>query len=246
MAQQYTDISLIDVDPHNPRGTVGDVADLVASLRVRGQEDPVQLIPKPAGRFWLHEGHRRLKALRELGETQVWYIERQFTDDRDRLLSQGTLHLHRVNFDPIAWADYLHRLYWRHDMSRIDLAHHLGRSTDWVRDTMSLVHLDPQEKREVTAGILSKGEALYRLRNRRATASGYALPDPPKKHFPEEAHFTSRHPLAPIVKARCVASSEDHTGRRMIGGVGCGACWEQAIRDDAVTNAARPTLAVAA
>lgn len=246
MAQQFLDITLIDVDPHNPRGAVGDVSDLKASIRVRGQEDPVQLIPKGGGRYWLHEGHRRRKALLELGQTQIWYIEREFDTDRDRLLSQGTLHLHRVDFDPIAWADYLHRLYWHHNMSRVDLAHHLGRSTRWVRDTMSLVHLDPQEKREVTAGILSKGEALYRLGNRRAKLTNTAPPAAPRQHAPAERHLTSRHPLARSVKARCVASGREHAARVKIGKVGCGQCWEHEIRADATAAARSGTSLVLA
>jgi ParB/RepB/Spo0J family partition protein len=245
VAQQFTDINLIDVDPQNPRGAVTDVAALVASIRVRGQEDPVQLIPKPDGRYWLHEGHRRLAALLELGRTQVWYIERHFASERDRILSQGTLHLHRVDFDPIAWAEYLHRLYWKHQMNRQDLAHHLGRSTNWVRETMALAHLEPQEKHAVTAGTLTKGEALWRLGSRRAELTGAAPPPPRKPAAPKDTHFTSRHPLARTVRDRCVASGEQHATRRKIGGVGCGHCWEHVIRDDATATLARPVMLAA-
>lgn len=241
----YVDIDLIDVDPDNPRGAdVGDVCDLVASMRVRGQEDPIHLIPKPDGRFWLHEGHRRRKAMLELGYDRAWYVERHFDSDLARLLSQGTLHLHRVDFDPMAWARYLHRLYWNHRQNRQQLAHQLGRSTKWVRDTMSLVHLEKFEQDELSAGLMTKGEALWRLGNRRALRAG-APPPAPKTTRARERHFTSSHPLARDVKARCASYGEDHADRTKIGDVGCGACWEHAIRADAAKAPPRPALVAA-
>jgi ParB/RepB/Spo0J family partition protein len=237
VTQQFADITLIDVDPDNPRGEVGDVTELAASMRVRGQEDPVQLIAKPGGRFWLHEGHRRRKAALQAGLTRLWYVEKTFTADRDRLLSQGVLHLHRVDFDPIAWANYLHRLYWDHAMTREAIAHHLGRSPNWVRDTVALYHLESEEKRAVAAGQLSKGEALWRLKNRRTRPGTTTVPVPATPACKPEPYFTDRHPLAHAVKKRCASSGAEHVGRIKIGKVGCGECWEDTIRDDARADA---------
>jgi DNA-binding CsgD family transcriptional regulator len=51
------------------------------------------------------------------------------------------------------------------------------------------------------------------------------------------SHFSSKHPLAGVVARLC----DEHLGelrmrlvaaRGLIGGVGCGACWERAIRND--------------
>jgi hypothetical protein len=47
------------------------------------------------------------------------------------------------------------------------------------------------------------------------------------------------------VKTRCASYSKEHTARMKIGGVGCGQCWEDTIRDDAIAAAVRPMLAAA-
>ncbi len=252
MAEQlFVNLSLIDVDPDNPRGyfDASDVREMIVSLRAVGQQEPVQLIPQANGRFLLHEGARRLTAMRQLGWTEVWYIERHFASDRERWLSQGTMHIHRANFGEMAWARYLHRLYWQAQMNRQEIAFHLGRSQRWVRQTMSLVYLKDTEQQALTAGLLTKGEALLRLDTRRALKNGTPQPPAPtpapKVPRQREAHLTGRHPLGQDVKTRCASSGHGTLGRPMIGGVGCGECWEHTIRVDALAAAARPALAAA-
>ncbi|MFE3838675.1 ParB N-terminal domain-containing protein [Pseudogemmobacter sonorensis] len=48
----------------------GDMEDLIASIRARGQQAPVELVAQDGGRYGLISGWRRLRALRQLhGET---------------------------------------------------------------------------------------------------------------------------------------------------------------------------------
>ena len=46
----------------------------------------------------------------------------------------------------------------------------------------------------------------------------------------EPDHFTTGHRLAREARALCDA--REHTGRRRVGKVACGQCWETVIRQD--------------
>jgi ParB family chromosome partitioning protein len=237
----------IDVDPVNPRGDVGDVTDLKLSIAQRGLQAPIEIIPKGNGRYDLFEGHRRRQALLELGKSQTPAIVKTFATEKARLLAQGTIHAHRRNFNPMAWARYLHRLYWDHKMTREQIAFELGVSPAWVRDTLSFVHLTETEQRDLEAGLLTRKKALTRLAARRAALAGKPAPQPktPAQRRPAgEPYLNGGHRLAEQVAAHCASGGMEHAASPKIGGVGCGHCWEHVIRADALT-VARPTLVAA-
>jgi ParB/RepB/Spo0J family partition protein len=242
------DLNLIDDDPKNPRGTdVGDVAGLKISIAHDGLQNPLQVIELPGGRFRLFEGHRRRKALEELGAAKAPALIRRFDSELDRVVSQGAMHTHAVDWDPMAWARFLYRLFDEFNLNRNDIAHRLGKSPVWVRDTMSFVHLTPTEQRALADRRMSRRDALRRLANRRAIRDGNPAPavTVPKQRARKitEPHLNLAHRLAEQVAARCASGGLQHAARPKIGGVGCGVCWEQVIAADAITDATRPALA---
>jgi ParB/RepB/Spo0J family partition protein len=249
------ELAVVADDPANPRGDVGDVTDLRLSIAQRGLQAPIEVIGAGDGRYMMFEGHRRRKALEELGMTHAPAIVKTFATERDRILAQGTIHAHRKDFNPMAWARYLHRLYWNHNMTRDEIAFQLGVSRAWVRDTLSFVHLDEAEQRGLESGFLSRREVLTRLAARRAERDGRPAPQPktttapavkiPAQRVPApEPHLNSNHRLAEHVAARCASAGPEHAAAPKIGGVACGRCWEDGIRADATTTA-RPALVAA-
>jgi ParB family chromosome partitioning protein len=236
-------------DPNNPRGDLGDVSSLAQSLAQDGQQQPLQLIPLGGGHYQIHEGHRRKAALLRLGEQAGKAIERRFHNDVDRVISQGVIHLHSEPWSPMAWARWLHRLSFEmpagQNLDRHQLAHRTGRSPAWVRDTLALFHLTPAEQDALEAGKLTRAEALLRLAGRRAARDGAAAPRTKTKTALAGTYFSKNHQLATQVAVRCASNGLDHVGRPKIGGVGCGECWENTIRDDALTTVPRPVLAAA-
>lgn len=253
------DLDLIDEDPDNPRGEVGDVSGLKQSIVSRGQEDPIHVIPKPGGRYFLLEGHRRVKALTELGRTQAKAIERHFRTPLDQLLAQGAMHAHRKDFGPMAWCRYLRRLFDQ-DLTREQIARELGVSQAFVRDHLSFHHLLEWEQRSLERGEMTRKHALQILADRRAARTGKPAPAPktnttkaqvtaPKRiaapPAAAEPYLNSGHRLAEQVTNRCASSGSQHAASPKIGGVGCGRCWEDTIRADALA-APRPALATAA
>lgn len=157
----------------NARGTVGDVTELAASLKAVGQLVPILVEPLPDGRYQLLDGHRRHAAANEGGIAHLTAIVRH-TDDNAarRTVRQLSIQSHARPFDPMAEARALHKLMFEQKLTREDIARLTGKSPGWVRDRVSLVHLEPGEQRDVEAGRMSVSEALLRLRNRREMREG--------------------------------------------------------------------------
>lgn len=246
-------LNLIDDDPKNPRGDAGDVSDLKLTIATDGLQDPLQLIPTGTGRYRLHEGHRRRKALAELGERTAPAVLRRFGTDLDRVVSQGVMHAHAVDWDPMAWSRYLYRLFSEFNLGREQIAHRLGRSPAWVRDTMSFVHLKEFEQRELAARRMTRAEALRRLANRRAVRDNKPQPAarPAAPKLPQqrraarpvaEPNLNPEHRLAEQVAICCASGGLQHAAHPKIGEVGCGFCWELVIVNDAFQKATRRTL----
>jgi ParB family chromosome partitioning protein len=64
-----------------------DMAALVASLRARGQQVPIEVVARPEGGYGLISGLRRVMALREIGETEVLALIRRPETSSDAYLA---------------------------------------------------------------------------------------------------------------------------------------------------------------
>lgn len=217
----------------NARGRLGDVDELAASLRSIGQQVPVLVEQLDGGGFALIDGHRRLAAARKARIDHLDAVVRVTRDDADRTIRQLAIAGHTVAFNPMAEARALYALF-QGNLGREDIARLVGKSPGWVRDRMSLVHLEPGEQHDVQTGRMSVAEALLRLRNRRELRdNGGHRPAIQQKHGPASVqvpHFTRRHPLAGDVAERCRAAG--HVDRTLLGKTACPQCWEEAIRAD--------------
>lgn len=195
----------------------------------------------------MHEGHRRKRAAIAAGHKGAPALIRQFKSDLDRVVSQGIIHTHAVNWDPMAWANYLYRLFDEFNLTRYQIARRLALKPDWVRDTMSFVHLNPDEQIELAKGEMTRKEALRRLKYRRDLREGRTPTKPTpfvaKQGKPlAEPHLNRKHRLAGQVAAACASGGLQHGAHPKIGGVGCGFCWEQEIAADAIATATRTHL----
>lgn len=225
----------------NVRGEdVGDVTDLAVSLKETGQKVPIIVCQLAEHRFQVIEGHRRRKAILLAGRSHVDAVLRQRPNVRDRLLAQLTMHTHAKPFDPVAEARAVHELYWKHALTREEIARRLGRTPGWVRDRLALLNLTDEEQAAVGNRNLPLREAMGMVRLRRADRAGKPLPTLPtparRAQAKADRHFTDCHPLAATARRRC-HSLDRHGERARLGGVACGECWEHTIRADATNQA---------
>lgn len=223
----------------NARGEdVGDVSDLVESLKATKQTTPIIVCQLDEHRFEVIEGHRRRKAILQAGLSHVDAVLRPRPNDQDRLIVQLTMHTHAKPFDPIAEARAVHELYWQHKLTRDQIARRLGRAPGWVRDRLALLNLTDEQQAAVASGTLPLRDAMGLVRTRRAIRDGKPVPQPStaaattrRGRSQTDDHFTGGHPLAEAARRRCQAIDE-HAQLARLGGVACGKCWEHAIRTD--------------
>ncbi len=109
------DLSVIDPSPYPDRldsqGTSEGFEQLKASLETHGQEVPILVRPHPnaKGRYQTVFGHRRVRALRELGQNQVRAGIREL-DDEALLIAQGLENAARQDLSWIEKALFARKL----------------------------------------------------------------------------------------------------------------------------------------
>lgn len=195
-------VDLIDPGP-NARGAVGvggDVTELAASLRHLGQQIPVVVEPATGGRWRLIDGHRRHAAARRAGVPHLDAVIRPTSDAVRRLLAQLAIQAGARRYDPMAESRACHTLMFEHGLTREQIARAVGRTPAWVRDRISLVHLEPDEIRQVETGRLSVAEALLRLRHRRQLRDGRASSRSGRRRR-RTARTPKQHALAALRRA---------------------------------------------
>lgn len=215
--------------PDNPRENLTDLDDLAASIKETGLLQPivVQKIPGRDG-YQIVAGHRRHAAMRKLGWAKVPAIIRRDLLPDEELLAMLVENGQRSDLDPIEEAHAYQRLVLM-GLTHADVARRVGRSKATVASRLALLTLPTDEQEEIRAGALKLAHVSRRAKDERqaarlrAGASGRGRPIGVKT----KPYFGDTHPLAGAVRASC-----DHRGRPKVGGVGCGECWEQAIRTD--------------
>ncbi|WP_105373392.1 plasmid partitioning protein RepB [Neorhizobium huautlense] len=88
----------------------GDITGLLASIRDQGQQVPILVRPHPtdAGRYQVAFGHRRLRAVQELGQ-QIKAIVRNLTDE-ELVIAQGQENNEREDLSYIEKSRFAHYL----------------------------------------------------------------------------------------------------------------------------------------
>lgn len=226
-------VGQVHPSPANPRTNLTDIEDLAMSIRENGLIQPliVQRIPGEPG-YRIVAGHRRYAAIVKLGWARVPAVVRRDMLPDEELLAMLVENGQRANLDPIEEARALQRLV-DGGLTAGEVARKVGRHVNTVNARLLLLKLPIAEQEEVRAGHYTLTHANNLIRDiRRADrerANPVARPVGRPKGATTKPHFGPTHPLADQVRARC-----DHRGTPKVNGVGCGACWEETIRLDAI------------
>lgn len=224
------DVDLLVGHAQNVREAVGDITELAASIRQHGLVQPVVVTEHPVkdDHFLILAGHRRTEAARSIGLTQVPCLVRHEAGDLDDHVALMLVeNMQRRNLSAVEKARAMNKLIDR-GMSQVELARRLGVTPTTVNTHVMLLELSADELAKIDAGEVLVGDAKAAVRAARLTSRGNGAPTRGRPIQVEARHFAKSHPLASTVRDRC-----DHSARPKIGDVGCGQCWESAIRDDA-------------
>ncbi|QIK83088.1 ParB/RepB/Spo0J family partition protein [Sanguibacter sp. HDW7] len=213
-------IDRIQPNPRNVRRDLGDLTELAASIRARGIQQPLVIVPQRSGRpFLLLDGHRRLAAAKAAGLEAVPCIASTDTTDEQQTSHMIAAALHK-GLNPVEQAEAFARL-TRRGRTPADIARLTGYSTSTVSERLSLLELPAAVRAQVARREVTTRDGVDMARQIAATGRGEAR----VRSAARAAWFTKTHALAP--RLACT-----HAGARRVVGPACGPCWEQAIRDD--------------
>jgi ParB family chromosome partitioning protein len=158
-------IDKLQPNPNQPRVEIGDLTELVASIREVGVLEPLLVRPSDVGgRFMIISGERRYRASLEVGLTELPCIE---MDVDDRAVAEISLieNLQRKDLSPFEEADGLQALAERFGYTHEEIAKKIGKSRSSITEALSLAAI-PAEIRDLCrrADISSKSMLLQVVR----------------------------------------------------------------------------------
>jgi ParB family chromosome partitioning protein len=153
----------IEPNPQQPRQNLGDLAELIASIREKGVLEPL-LVREVGGRFQIIAGERRYRAAVEAGYAEVPCVVRE-TSDAEMMELALVENLQRKDLTPFEEADGLKLLADAYGYTHEMMAEKLGKSRSSVTEVLSLTAM-PEDIRELCrlADIQSKSVLLQIVR----------------------------------------------------------------------------------
>jgi ParB family chromosome partitioning protein len=153
----------IDPNPNQPRQALGDLSELVASIREKGVLEPILVRPR-GSRFQIIAGERRYRAAGELGLAEIPCIVRD-TDDAEMMELALVENLQRKDLSAFEEADGLKVLAEIYGYTHERMAEKIGRSRTSITETLAITAM-PDDVREMCrlADIQSKSLLLQIVR----------------------------------------------------------------------------------
>ena len=154
-------IERLEPNPQQPRIEIGDLTDLIASIREKGVLEPLLVRPSEVGgRFMIISGERRYRAAREAGLRELPCIEMEVDD---RAVAEIALieNLQRKDLTPFEEAEGLMVLAERFGYTHEEVARKIGKSRSSVTEALAIAAM-PSEVRDACrrADINSKSLLL--------------------------------------------------------------------------------------
>jgi ParB family chromosome partitioning protein len=172
-------LSAIEPDPNQPRSTMGDLDDLVSSIRDKGVLEPILVRPRPGAEnatgeadtaaaggalYRIISGERRYRASQEAGLYEVPVIEMDVSEE-EALEIALIENLQRKDLTPFEEAEGYRLLAERHAYTHEEIASAVGKSRTVVTESLSLLQLPPRVRDTVQAlAITSKSLLLEVLK----------------------------------------------------------------------------------
>ena len=154
-------VRAIAPNPFQPRRTFDpdDLAALASSIEANGLLQPILVRRSASGRTYdLVAGERRLRAVKQLGWTEIPALVRE-VDDRTLLVLALVENLQREELGPLEEADGYQALRETFGYTQQEIADAVGKSRSAVANVLRLRGLPPSVRRLLVEGDLSMGHA---------------------------------------------------------------------------------------
>lgn len=158
-------IDRLETNPKQPRIDIGNLEELISSIKEKGVLEPILVRPSQVGgRFMIISGERRYRASLAAGLKELPCIE---MDVDDRAVAEIALieNLQRKDLTPFEEAEGFQALADRFGYTHEEIAQKIGKSRSSVTESLSLVSM-PTEVKELCrrADITSKAMLLQIVR----------------------------------------------------------------------------------
>ncbi|MCX4564626.1 ParB/RepB/Spo0J family partition protein [Streptomyces phaeochromogenes] len=163
------ELKLLAHNPFNPREELTNVEETAASLRAKGQIQPVTVARRAAfltahpgqddalgeAEYVVIDGNRRLAAahVADLKELRIDVNDDLAASAADILESALIANIHREDVPPLDQAKAIQELVKVHG-SQGEVARRLGKTPPWVSQRMALLELTPELQEQVESGEL--------------------------------------------------------------------------------------------
>lgn len=152
-------IEQIKPNANQPRKTfAGDkLEELAASIREKGIIQPL-VVRKLSGHYELIAGERRWRAAQKAGLREVPVVIQDVSDDT--ALEMALIeNIQREDLNAVEEAEAYHALIEKFDLSQEELAKRVGKERSTVANSLRLLRLPPEIKRDIVEDRLSMGHA---------------------------------------------------------------------------------------
>src|SRR2546423_14927299 len=156
-------VEKLDPNPDQPRVEIGDLSDLIASVKEKGVLEPLLVKPsRLGGRWMIIAGERRWRAAREAGLREVPCIE---MDVDDRAVAEIALieNMQRKDLTPWEEADGLAALCEKFGYTHEEVARKVGKSRTTVTEALSIATLPEQIREQCRRADISSKSLLLQI-----------------------------------------------------------------------------------
>lgn len=156
-------IEHIDPNPDQPRQAMGDLADLIASVKEKGIIEPL-IVRQRGSRFQIIAGERRYHAASQAGLRELPVVVRD-VDDGEMLELALIENIQRKDLTPFEESEAMQGLASKFGYTHEDLAKRLGKSRTTITEALSLNGIPPEVRKVIRlAGITNRSLLLQIVR----------------------------------------------------------------------------------
>lgn len=150
---KFVPIAAIEPDPNQPRTAMGDLSELVGSIRDKGVLEPILVRKQASGNaeLMIISGERRYRAAMEAGLVEVPVIEMDVSED-EALEIALIENLQRKDLTPFEEADGYRALADRFGYTHEQIANSVGKSRTVITESMALLQI-PKPVREAAQAL---------------------------------------------------------------------------------------------
>ncbi|MBM3294305.1 MAG: ParB/RepB/Spo0J family partition protein [Candidatus Aminicenantes bacterium] len=151
-------IDKIEPNPHQPRNELGNIEELMASIKAKGVLEPIIVRPK-GDRYEIIAGERRYLASKNIGLNEIPAIEMSVSDSEALEISLIE-NLQRKDLDFFEEADGLNALIDLYDYSHAQVSEKIGKGRSTITEILSLSKIPASIRSECREFQIDKNRSL--------------------------------------------------------------------------------------